>query len=139
MSAEYNLLTVAFETKAGAVTTANPSLAGYWLRTAVAAEVLAGAATTANANTTGYILRMCTAVLSFTTQNPAGHNTDYLGYIGKAVHALELANATTYTGSLIWRLTQAITAFASGAVVNAITTEGGDFLTTEAGDTLIQE
>lgn len=98
------LLATAFETQAGASTTANATPPGYWKRIAAAAEVIAGAVTTANAGLTGYAKRAVAAVVAKTSFAGSGYNENEEGYLAKLVAALEFATSTTTTGSMESRL-----------------------------------
>lgn len=108
------LIATELESDAGASTSANPTVTGYWKRIAAALEALAGASTSANTNLSGYMLRSALAaeVIGGTT---GGENSTEAGYLKRIVEAFEAENAETYTGSWLERFRLAVIDYTAGA------------------------
>lgn len=111
------------EAVAGASTTANASLTGYWKRIAAAAEVIAGASTSANADLDGYILRTALALESVEGTSPTGYGLNTNGLLARVANALE-HNAGASNGSLIKRIAEAAAGYTGGSSLTLDFTTG---------------
>ena len=126
----------AFESDAGASTSANSTPAGYWKRISAAAETMAGAASSANASELGYMLRSAVAVdIRCGTDGSTTFNHGEEGYVARMVSAFETFDNTTYIGSRFYRLLQAITNFNQSSGLFLLQ-DGSSFLLLQSGDKL---
>lgn len=105
----YQIMT-AMETNAGAASVGNLNLSGMWKRIAVAAEDLANATSTANSNMLGYMRRAAVALDLYYNVDGSAYNSNEAGYMSRMVQALENAQNIFHTGSLEYRLLQAVLA-----------------------------
>lgn len=102
------------ETAAGASTSANANIPGYWKRIAAASEALAGASTNASATLEGYMLRSAVALESIAGTSGAEENANRTGLLKRVVDALEVQAGAVTVGSLGGRLAIAAAAATFG-------------------------